>query len=185
MRDIRGYEVHEVETTSARSKLLGAAVVAFGIGALGVYAFASGDSATPASQQMASNQIRTTPEDYQSQQMPAPVTPTALDQTPLNPATPSKPQLGTSQQAAVQPKPTVAAPSALEGTPLDPKPKAVKEKPAKDDQQQAAVKSKAPSPTPDMTPPENAQPAQPTQPAATPDQPAPQEAPAPDTPQAQ
>lgn len=177
MRDIRGYEVHEVETTSTRSKLLSAAVVALGLGALGVYAFASGDSSTAASQQMANNQVRTTPDGYQSQPMPPPVTPTPLDQKPLNPVTPSTAQATMQQQAAV----TTPTPTALDGTPLDPKPAKEKQKPASETTQQAAAKQKAPmaTPTPDMTPPENAQPTPPTQPAAIPEQPVPQETPAP------
>jgi hypothetical protein len=177
MRDIRGYEVHEVETTSNRSKLMGAAVVALGIGALGVFAFASGDSRPAASQQMASNQIRTTPEG--AQQMPAPVTP-PLTQNPVIPATPSKPQAN-SQQAAI----TAPVATPLDGTPLDPKPAAKKEKqkPVSEEQVAAkpAVKSMAPmaAPAPDMTPPENAQPTPSTQPAAIPEAPVPQETPAP------
>ncbi len=172
MRDIRGYEIPEVETTSNRSKLLGAAVVALGLGALGAYAFASGDSASSASQQMASNQIRTTPDRYQAQQMPPPVSPTRSENLAVNTTKPVVPPSSAPE----------ATKTPLDGTPLDPgtKSKPVKEK--SESSQEAAVQPKTPAASPnkpDMTPPENVQPAPQAQPAATPDQQAPQETPAP------
>lgn len=168
MNDLRGYSNHDVETTTSRSKLLGAAVVALGIGALGAYSFASGDAAQPAPQQMASNQVRTTPEGYGSQ-MPPPVTRAPAQNVAVNTTKSSEPPT-TAPEASKTP---------LDGTPLDPgaKSKAVKEKPASEPSKEAAVQPKTPaaSPKPEMTPPENAQPAQPVQPAAVPEQPAPQE----------
>jgi hypothetical protein len=78
MRETRGNGDGAVDTAGNRRKLLGAAIVAFGLAALGVYSFASGDSRTNKTvahqTQPISGQIETTPE--RSHLMPVPVEPT-------------------------------------------------------------------------------------------------------------
>ncbi len=61
---------------STRSKVIGAAVIAFGLGVLGLYAFAGQEGPKPDNAQFdaISGEIMTTPEG--AQPMPPPVTPT-------------------------------------------------------------------------------------------------------------
>lgn len=124
MSDLREFQMPEPEVSSNRSKLLGAAVVALGLGALGAYAFASGDAAQPASLQVATNQVRTTP-DYGGQNVPPPVTATPVGRQPVMPQSEkpklekkaAKPKPDHNQQAVVQPKEPVAAPTPLQTPP--------------------------------------------------------------------
>ncbi len=122
MNDLRPIHPDEVEISSQRSKLIGAAVVVVGLGALGAYAFASGEAPNAAPQKVVTNQVRTTPE--YSETMPPPVSPTPVTGKPVTPQ-PSKPQAQArhttddeaSQSAMAQPKQPVAPPSPLQTPP--------------------------------------------------------------------
>jgi hypothetical protein len=166
MTDMRGLKPSDdVETGSSRSKMIGAAVVVLGLGALGAYAFASQSSPTPGSgMQMASNQVHTTPAGMQ-QQMPPPVAPLKAQPTPLD-NTPLMPKNAGTPKAS--------------GSSADNTSDTGKSDSKNDTSHQATNKAKAPvASAPAMTPPENQPAAQPTQPATTPEQPQPQETPAP------
>jgi len=78
MMDWRG---RKIAAGSNRSKLMGAGVIVLGLAALGAYAFAWQGVSKPGhySRDITTNQISTTPDDYQVQQMPPPVSPTAED----------------------------------------------------------------------------------------------------------
>jgi hypothetical protein len=83
MRDLRPIHRQEVEISSSRSKLVGAAVVIVGLGALGAYSLASDNAKTPDHQKFATAQVRTTPE--YSEPMPPPVAPRPVDEKRLAP----------------------------------------------------------------------------------------------------
>lgn len=74
MRDLRPNASGRTEKASDRSKILGAAVVIVGLGALGAYAFASARAPKAEPQKPVSTFVRTTPE--YSEIMPPPVSPT-------------------------------------------------------------------------------------------------------------
>lgn len=65
------------ELNGARNKLLGLALLAFAVVALGAYSFAagSGEPKPVAAAENSSGEIRTTPDDAVTQEMPPPVTP--------------------------------------------------------------------------------------------------------------
>ncbi len=91
------------EAGGNRSKVIGAAVIALGLGALGAYAFASQNAPKSDNKafEMMNGQVRTTPEG--AELMPPPVAPTperrALADTPRPRA--DRPSKDGSQQAAV------------------------------------------------------------------------------------
>ncbi len=83
MYDLRPIHPQEVDPSSNRSKIIGAAVVIVGLAALGAYSFASENSPKPVPQKIALTQVRTTPE--YAEVMPPPVTPTPSAEKPAAP----------------------------------------------------------------------------------------------------
>jgi hypothetical protein len=70
-----------IDMNGARGTLLGAAVVAFGVIAVGAYSFAaSGDQSRPvAAQEVSTREIRTTPDNAGQHEMPPPVAPSKTE----------------------------------------------------------------------------------------------------------
>ena len=80
MRDMRLYKRRGADLNDVRGKLLGAALVAFGVIAFGAYGFAAGgEQPKPSIQQTASKEIRTTPDNPGQADMPPPVAPATAE----------------------------------------------------------------------------------------------------------